>query len=69
MIPLDLSTWAQQAVGGSMLLALPVALLAGLVADRFGLAAAVWTVAAITFGSGALAAVRMPETLARHPPR
>ena len=29
--PLDLSTWAQQAVGGSMLLALPVALLAGLV--------------------------------------
>jgi len=31
LIPLDLSTWAQQAVGGSMLLALPVALLAGLV--------------------------------------
>lgn len=31
LAPLDLSTWAQQAVGGSMLLALPVALLAGLV--------------------------------------
>ena len=29
--PLDLSTWAQQSVGGSMVLALPVALLAGLV--------------------------------------
>ncbi|SEP59411.1 cytochrome c biogenesis CcdA family protein [Microlunatus flavus] len=31
MTPLDVSTWAQQAVGGSMLLALPVALAAGLV--------------------------------------
>src|SRR4051795_2386717 len=31
MLPLDLSTWASQAVGGSMTLALPVALLAGLV--------------------------------------
>ena len=31
MLPLDVSTWAQQAVGGSMALALPVALLAGLV--------------------------------------
>ncbi len=31
MVPLDLSTWAEQAVGGSMALALPVALLAGLV--------------------------------------
>jgi cytochrome c-type biogenesis protein len=31
MLPLDLSSWAQQAVGGSMALALPVALLAGLV--------------------------------------
>ena len=31
MIPLDLSTWAEQAVGGSMALALPVALVAGLV--------------------------------------
>jgi cytochrome c-type biogenesis protein len=32
MIPLDLATWAETAVGGSMVLALPVALLAGLVA-------------------------------------
>ena len=31
MILLDLSSWAQSAVGGSMVLALPVALLAGLV--------------------------------------
>lgn len=31
MTPLDLSTWAEQAVGGSMTLALPVALLAGVV--------------------------------------
>jgi cytochrome c-type biogenesis protein len=31
MIPFDLATWAETAVGGSMALALPVALLAGLV--------------------------------------
>lgn len=31
MIPLDLAGWATQAVGGSMLLAVPVAVLAGLV--------------------------------------
>jgi cytochrome c-type biogenesis protein len=31
MAPLDLATWAETAVGGSMILALPVALLAGLV--------------------------------------
>jgi cytochrome c-type biogenesis protein len=31
MIPLDLASWAQTAVGGTMALALPVALLAGLV--------------------------------------
>ena len=31
MTPLDLTSWAQSAVGGSMALALPVALLAGLV--------------------------------------
>ena len=31
MIALDLATWAETAVGGSMALALPVALLAGLV--------------------------------------
>ena len=31
MIPLDIATWASQAVGGSMLLAIPVAALAGLV--------------------------------------
>ena len=31
MIPLDIAAWASQAVGGSMLLAIPVAALAGLV--------------------------------------
>lgn len=31
MTPLDLASWAQDAVGGSMLVALPVALLAGIV--------------------------------------
>jgi len=39
------------------------ALLAGVTADALGLAAAMWLVAAITFGSGLLAAVRMRETL------
>jgi MFS family permease len=39
------------------------ALLAGVVADAFGLAAAMWLVAALTFGSGMVAALRMRETL------
>lgn len=41
------------------------ALVAGVTADRFGLAAAVWLVAGITFASGAIAALRMSETLPR----
>jgi MFS family permease len=40
------------------------ALLAGIVADAFGLAAAMWLVAAVTSGSGVIAALRMSETLA-----
>jgi MFS family permease len=40
------------------------ALLAGLIADAFGLSAAMWFVAALTFASGTVAAVRMKETLA-----
>lgn len=40
------------------------ALLAGITADRFGLAAAVWLVAGLTLLSGVIAAVRMSETLA-----
>ena len=44
------------------------ALLAGLVADAFGIGAALWAVAALTFGSGVLVIVRMRETLAA-PPR
>jgi MFS family permease len=38
------------------------ALLSGAVADVFGVASAVWLVAALTFASGVLAAVRMRET-------
>ncbi|MDP2305029.1 MAG: MFS transporter [Pseudomonadota bacterium] len=41
------------------------ALLAGIVADAFGLPAAMWLVAALTLASGAVVAVRMRETLAR----
>ena len=42
------------------------ALLAGMVADVFGLAAAMWIVAALTLLSGVIAAVRMTETLPRN---
>jgi MFS family permease len=38
------------------------ALLAGVIADAFGLAAAIWTVAAITAASGIVVAARMYET-------
>ena len=38
------------------------ALLAGVVADALGLSAAIWIVAAVTFASGLVAAVRMTET-------
>lgn len=41
------------------------ALLAGAVADAFGLDAATWTIAALTFASGLVVAIRMRETLAR----
>jgi MFS family permease len=41
------------------------ALLAGVVADALGLPAAMWLVAAITFGSGLVVAIRMSETLRR----
>jgi MFS family permease len=40
------------------------ALTAGLTADAFGLPAAMWLVAALTFGSGVVSATRMRETLA-----
>jgi MFS family permease len=39
------------------------ALLAGLVADALGLAAAMWLVAALTFASGVVVAFRMSETM------
>lgn len=47
------------------------ALLAGITADLFGLAAALWVVAGLTFASGLVTATRMRETLARRqaPPR
>ena len=41
------------------------ALLAGLLADTFGMATAIGAVAAVTAASGLLVALRMPETLAR----
>jgi MFS family permease len=44
------------------------ALLAGITADLFGLAAALWVVAALTFASGLVSALRMRETLDRRPP-
>jgi MFS family permease len=40
------------------------ALIAGITADALGLSAAMWLVAALTFGSGLVAATRMHETLA-----
>lgn len=43
------------------------ALLAGLTADALGLPAAMWVVAALTFASGVVVAVRMSETLPRPP--
>ncbi|MBX3273837.1 MAG: MFS transporter [Sandaracinaceae bacterium] len=43
------------------------ALLAGVVADAFGLSAATLTIAALTFASGVVVAVRMRETLRRDP--
>jgi len=39
------------------------ALLAGAVADAFGLGSATWTIAALTFVSGTIVALRMKETL------
>jgi MFS family permease len=39
------------------------ALLAGITADAFGLSAAMWVIAALTFASGSVSAVRMAETL------
>jgi MFS family permease len=39
------------------------ALLAGMTADRFGLHAAIWVIAIVTFASGVIAALRMQETL------
>jgi MFS family permease len=43
------------------------ALLSGLTADLFGLNAAVWLVAALTFASGTVVALRMNETLKDKP--
>ena len=40
------------------------AVIAGLVADAFGVGASMWTIAALTFASGSIVAVRMRETLA-----
>src|SRR6185503_12273866 len=45
------------------------ALLAGVTADALGLPAAMWLVAALTFASGLVTAVRMRETASGPPPR
>jgi MFS family permease len=45
------------------------ALLSGVTADLFGLRAAIWLVAALTFVSGAVVALRMTETILRSPRR
>jgi predicted MFS family arabinose efflux permease len=39
------------------------AVVAGIAADAFGLASAMWLVAALTFASGVVVVVRMTETL------
>lgn len=44
------------------------AVIAGVVADAFGLAAAVWTIAALTLASGVVVLVRMRETHRRADP-
>jgi MFS family permease len=44
------------------------AVLAGVTADAVGVPAALWLVAAVTFASGLVAAVRLSETLRRAPP-
>ena len=44
------------------------ALLAGFTADAFGLNAAMWVIAALTFASGLVSALRMTETLATRTP-
>jgi predicted MFS family arabinose efflux permease len=43
------------------------ALVAGSFADALGLAAAMWIIAAMTFGSGVIVALRMRETLKPRP--
>jgi hypothetical protein len=43
--------------------------LAGVIADLLGLAAAIWTVAALTAASGVVVAVRMYESHRRIPSR
>jgi MFS family permease len=43
------------------------AIVAGAISDALGLSAAVWMVAAVTFASGIVVAVRMTETLRREP--
>jgi MFS family permease len=62
-------TWRASAVGVYRLwrdLGYAVgAVLAGITADVFGLAAAMWLVAALTFASGLVVALRMSETLRR----
>ena len=43
------------------------AVIAGVTADAFGLHAAMWVIAALTFASGGVSAIRMRETLTEEP--
>ncbi|GAA3119569.1 hypothetical protein GCM10010466_08000 [Planomonospora alba] len=45
------------------------AILSGVVADLYGMRAAIWAVSAVTVASGLVVAVRMRETNARRAPR
>jgi predicted MFS family arabinose efflux permease len=45
------------------------AVVAGVAADALGLASAMWMIAAMTFGSGLIVALRMTETLQHASPR
>ena len=62
-------TWRASAVGVYRLwrdLGYAVgAVLAGVVADAFGLGASIWTIAGLTFFAGAVVATRLGETLGR----
>ncbi len=52
-------------IGTAMVYPTLLAIIAGLVADYFGLHIAIWSIAAITFISGLIVVIRQSETLGR----